>query len=92
MRQVQYQKDQRLKWVETQIHKNSYIDNDMPLEKGKQCTGHLEKLLMQQLINLKAAKGNVFLTPTLFQVNQIAGEKKFCYTDKSQLVNVEEVI
>lgn len=56
----------------------------MPLEKGKQCTGHLEKLLMQQLINLKTAKGNVFLSQTLFQVNQIAGERKFCFIDKSQ--------
>lgn len=55
----------------------------MPLEKGKQCTGHLKKLLMQQLINLKTAKGNVFLTQTLFQVNQIAGERKFCFIDKS---------
>ena len=64
----------------------------MPLEKGKQCTGHLEKLLMHQLINLKTAKGNVFLTQTLLQVNQIAGERKFCFIDKSQLVNVEEVI
>lgn len=55
----------------------------MPLEKGKQCTGHLEKLLMHQLINLKTAKGNVFLTQTLLQVNQIAGERKFCFIDKS---------
>ena len=64
----------------------------MPLEKGKQCTGHLEKLLMQQLINLKTAKGNVFLSQTLFRVNQTAGERKFCFIDKSQRVNVEEVI
>ena len=46
----------------------------MPLKKRKQLTGHLEKLLMQQLIILKIAKENVFLAQTLFQVNQIADE------------------